>query len=165
MDLLLWRHAEAVEGTVDMERRLTEKGKKQAKTMADWIIRHAPRDLRVLVSPALRCMQTASALNLPYQEEPRLLPETSIAAMISACGWPDSPTPIIIVGHQPCLGLLASTLLAGHASPWSIKKGALWWISCRTQRGKTETRLLAATTAELAAAPWKSLSPPHTQKF
>ena len=37
MDLLLWRHAEAEDGDDDMKRRLTERGLKQAQTMAAWI--------------------------------------------------------------------------------------------------------------------------------
>ena len=36
MDLLLWRHAEAVEGSPDHARELTERGQRQARRMATW---------------------------------------------------------------------------------------------------------------------------------
>ena len=42
MDLILWRHAEAVEGVVeggDMDRSLTSRGEKQAARMAAWLDR------------------------------------------------------------------------------------------------------------------------------
>ena len=65
MDLLLWRHAEAEDGEDDMKRRLTERGHKQARAMAAWIRKHQPKDLRIIVSPAVRTQQTAEALKLP----------------------------------------------------------------------------------------------------
>ncbi len=34
MDLLLWRHAEAEDGTPDLKRKLTPRGEKQARQMA-----------------------------------------------------------------------------------------------------------------------------------
>ena len=40
MDLLLWRHAEAEDGDDDFKRRLTDRGEKQARTMAT-----APRSI------------------------------------------------------------------------------------------------------------------------
>ena len=54
MDLLLWRHAEAEDGEDDLKRRLTERGRKQARIMAKWIGEHQPRDLPIIVSPWVR---------------------------------------------------------------------------------------------------------------
>ena len=54
MDLLLWRHAEAEDGFPDAERRLTARGEQQAQRMAAWIKAHAPKNLRIIVSPATR---------------------------------------------------------------------------------------------------------------
>lgn len=61
MDLLLWRHAEAEDGFPDLARKLTQRGEKQAQQMAEWIRQHAPKNLRIVASPALRCQQTAQA--------------------------------------------------------------------------------------------------------
>ncbi|MBU3697785.1 MAG: histidine phosphatase family protein, partial [Dechloromonas sp.] len=47
------------------------------------------------------------------------------------------------------LGRLASLLLAGQEADWSIKKGALWWLSNRTRRGETQTVLRAVLPVEL----------------
>ena len=48
MDVLLWRHAEAEEGPDDFARPLTERGKKQAASVAAWLSQHLPRQLRVI---------------------------------------------------------------------------------------------------------------------
>ena len=53
MDLLLWRHAEAVDGSPDHERALSARGAEQARRMARWLSRHGPGGLRVLASPCL----------------------------------------------------------------------------------------------------------------
>ena len=54
MDLLLWRHAEAVDGLPDSTRELTERGIRQAKKMAEWLDSRRPKELRGLVSPTTR---------------------------------------------------------------------------------------------------------------
>ncbi len=36
MELILWRHAEAEPGEPDLGRRLSAKGEKQARRMAEW---------------------------------------------------------------------------------------------------------------------------------
>ena len=61
MDLLLWRHAEAVEGLPDSTRELTERGRRQARKVAEWLEQRRPKKLRVLVSPTVRTRQTADA--------------------------------------------------------------------------------------------------------
>jgi phosphohistidine phosphatase len=45
MDLILWRHADAVDaepGESDMDRTLTPKGQKQARRMAEWLTSQLP---------------------------------------------------------------------------------------------------------------------------
>ena len=44
MDIILWRHAEAEYGPPDLQRRLTEKGHRQAEAAAKWLNRHLPND-------------------------------------------------------------------------------------------------------------------------
>ena len=148
MDLLLWRHAEAEDGEDDMKRRLTERGEKQARSMAKWIREHQPKDLRIIVSPAVRTQQTAEALKLPYETSRKIGPEACVSALIAASGWPQASGAVLVVGHQPSLGRLASLLLAGQESEWTIKKGALWWLTNRTRRGETQTVLRAVIPAE-----------------
>ncbi len=149
MDLLLWRHAEAEEGDDDLKRRLTERGQKQATAMAAWIRRHQPKDLRIVASPAVRTQQTAQALKLPFETNRKIGPEACVSELIAASGWPAGQGSVLIVGHQPSLGRLAALLLGGHEADWSIKKGALWWISNRLRRGETQTVLRAMIPVEL----------------
>ena len=149
MDLLLWRHAEAEEGEDDLKRPLTRRGHVQAKAMAGWIRDHAPKGLRILVSPAVRTQQTAQALGCDFETIRKIGPDACVSELIAASGWPNATEPVLIVGHQPTLGRLASLLLAGQESDWSIKKGALWWITGRTRRESAQTVLRAAIPAEL----------------
>ncbi len=149
MDLLLWRHAEAEEGGDDMLRRLTERGQKQARTMAEWIRAHQPKELRIIVSPAVRAQQTADALNMPFETNRKIGPNACVSELIAASGWPDAAGSVLIVGHQPTLGRMASLLLGGHESDWSVKKGALWWLSNRVRRGDMQTVLRAMIPVEL----------------
>lgn len=141
MDLLLWRHAEAEDGPVDLKRRLTERGQKQAKAMGKWLREHQPKKLRILVSPAVRCQQTAEALGLPFETVARLGPEACVSDLIAASGWPGAGGAVLILGHQPTLGRMASLLLAGQEADWTIKKGAVWWFSNRVRQGETQTVL------------------------
>lgn len=149
MDLLLWRHAEAEDDEEDLARPLTERGHKQARQMAAWIRAHQPKDLRVIVSPAVRTRQTAEALGLPFETVRKIGPEACVSELIAATGWPHAPDAVLVVGHQPSLGRLASLLLAGHEADWSIKKGALWWLSSRLRRGDSQTVLRAMIPVEL----------------
>ena len=32
------------------------------------------------------------------------------------------------MGHQPTLGEAAALVMAGAPQPWSIRKGAAWWL-------------------------------------
>ena len=153
MDLLLWRHAEAEDGIPDAKRKLTPRGEKQAHQMAAWIRQHAPQNLHIIASPAVRCQQTAQALERPFDTDPRLGTGSDVADLLAAAGWPDGGhgqcRAVLIVGHQPTLGRTAALLLSGTEADWTIKKGALWWFSNRTRRGETQTVLKAATTIEL----------------
>ena len=149
MDLLLWRHAEAEDGEDDLKRRLTERGQKQASTMAQWIRARQFKDLRIIVSPAVRTQQTAEALGLPFETHRKIGPEACVSELIAASGWPEARGSVLIVGHQPSLGRMASLLLAGQEADWSIKKGALWWLSNRVRRGEAQTVLRAMVPVEL----------------
>ena len=144
MDLILWRHAEAESGEPDMERRLTAKGIKQASRMATWLERHLPDSCRILVSPARRTQQTASALGRKFRTVADLAPGTSVAAVLAAANWPDAREPVLIVGHQPTLGEVASLLLAGAEAGWSIRKGGVWWLSDRDRDGSASVVLRVA---------------------
>ena len=107
MNLILWRHAEAHElreDGDDLERALTPRGEKQAKRMATWLDRQLPDLTRILVSPARRTEQTASALGRKFKLRAELAPGGTVAQLLEAAQWPDDKATVLIVGHQPMLG-------------------------------------------------------------
>ena len=139
MDLILWRHADAADESPsgdDLERPLTARGERQAARMATWLNQHLPATTRVLASPARRTQQTSAALERKFKTLPALGPGASVTALLEAARWPDAKEPVLIVGHQPTLGLVAAHLLAGVDQAWSVKKGAVWWLRCRERDGE-----------------------------
>ena len=66
MDLILWRHAEAEDGSPDSARKLTKHGRDQAQRIAAWLKPRLPKRCEVLVSPATRTQETASALGVRF---------------------------------------------------------------------------------------------------
>jgi phosphohistidine phosphatase len=153
MELILWRHAEAEEGTPDLARKLTSRGKKQAKRVAEWLHTQLPDSARILVSPAVRAQQTARELVDLSDRSVRTVdaigPDVAARDVLDAADWPRSRVPIVIVGHQPTLGQVASLLLAGEIEEWSIKKGAVWWLSSRERGGGAQTVLRAVISPDL----------------
>jgi phosphohistidine phosphatase len=157
MDLILWRHAEAEDGGIgiaDSQRRLTARGEKQAREMAQWLKPRLPKKLRVLVSPAVRTQQTAHALALPCEIEPQIAIGASVADLIAATHlsmseWSEHSGAVMLVGHQPGLGQLAARLLTGDELAWSIKKGAIWWFANRSREGGDHAVLRAVINPEM----------------
>ena len=138
MDLILWRHAEAVverPDLNDLDRALTPKGERQAQRMAEWLNRRLAASTRVLVSPALRCQQTAKALDRNFKTVAALAPDADGEALLKVARWRDGNEPVLVVGHQPTLGLVAAYLVADLPQPWAIKKGAVWWLRNRDREG------------------------------
>lgn len=149
MDLILWRHADAVDSTPDLARQLTIKGQRQAKDMAGWLRARLPKQTRIIVSPAQRARQTAMALTEHFEIVRDLAPGESPAAALSAARWPEDKGAVLLVGHQPTLGMLASMLIAGEPIPWSIRKGAVWWLSHRIRGEQPQVVLRAVVSPEL----------------
>ncbi len=161
MDLILWRHAQAVMledegGTVafdlarDLARPLTPKGERQAARMAEWLNQRLPDTTRILVSPARRTQQTAEALGRRFRTVDTLNPLASVDDLLAAARWPDAREPVLIVGHQPTLGLLAARLLTGQDQAWSVHKGSAWWLRSRERDGQQQVVLHAVVPPDLA---------------
>src|SRR6476469_793942 len=113
MDLILWRHAEAVEDAPDgndMARVLTPRGEKQAARMAAWLDRQLPDSARIFVSPARRTEQTARALDRKFRFSPALSPSGSSEQLLELVQWPQSKGSVLVVGHQPMLGQTIASL-------------------------------------------------------
>jgi len=152
MDLILWRHAQAHALTDpagdDLARALTPKGERQAERMAAWLNHRMADTTRILVSPARRTQQTAKALGRPFRTVSTIAPDASVDDLLEAARWPDAKDPVLIVGHQPTLGMLAARLLAGHDLPWSVRKGAVWWLRGRERDGVMQISLQGVQAAD-----------------
>ena len=137
-DLILWRHAEAEDVSAsgkDADRALTRRGRKDAEKMAKWLDKHLPAGTVVLCSPARRCQETVTALSAlnhaQIKIEDCLSVESNEVRISKTLTNYDSAKALLLVGHQPNLGLLIVKLLGMHQSAGVVKKGAVWWLRQR----------------------------------
>jgi phosphohistidine phosphatase len=146
MDLILWRHAEAVECTdpaQDFGRKLTPRGEKQASRIAHWLDRQLPQTTRIWVSPTKRAQQTADALGRNFKTRDELGVGAGTQELMGMVQWPSCKTPTLLVGHQPALGQLIARLLDIAAGEVQVKKGSVWWLRHRERDGTGQTVLVA----------------------
>jgi phosphohistidine phosphatase len=156
MNLILWRHAEAedvaaplrIQRSTDLQRELTRRGEKQAEKMAAWLRPRLPEDTLVFASPAVRTQQTARALTEHFQTLPAIAPGADVSSILAAIDWPSGRN-IVLVGHQPWIGRLASLLIAGTEMDWNVKKAGIWWISRRMRESQAQTVLRAVVNPDL----------------
>ena len=151
MQLILWRHAEAEDanGKEDMDRALTKKGHVQATRMARWLKPRLEGDWRILVSPARRTLETVAPLGREYAVDEAMSTGTSATRLLRATGWPTNPHNVVVVGHQPTLGEVASMLFLGEEGEAAIRKGAIWWFEARGAGGKMSAVLRAVLSPDL----------------
>lgn len=127
MDLILWRHADAVDGYPDLSRELSPKGRDQAARMADWLQPRLPTGAQLIASGATRAQQTLAALSTDFRIESRLNPGARPADYLNLA----TEACTVIVGHQPEIGRVISQLLCGEDRSTSVKKASVWWFSGR----------------------------------
>ena len=152
MDLILWRHAEAIDLDLvgdDMLRTLSSKGDKQASRMAAWLDRQLPDGARIWASPAARTDQTAQALGRKFKTHAAIAPLGSVDDLLSLVQWPHAKGCVLVVGHQPTLGQTISRLLGLNESECAIKKGAVWWLRYREREGAGQTVVVTVQSPEL----------------
>jgi phosphohistidine phosphatase len=137
MDIIFWRHAEAIDCNSDQPddllRPLSHRGIKQAQRMAKWLDRYLPEGARILCSPALRCESTVATLSRKYKICPELAPDGKAQDMLDLAHWPDARTSVLIVGHQPVLGQAIAEALSLPAAGLSVRKGSVWWLRNRVR--------------------------------
>jgi phosphohistidine phosphatase len=148
MDMILWRHADAENTTPDEGRVLTAKGRRQSRAMAKWLREHLRGSMRVIASPALRAQQTAQALTNDFETATEIAVGANAIDLIRFVDWPNGEGTIIVVGHQPTLGRVASLLLTGKEADGQIKKGGIWWFRTRGEGMESETLLHAVISPE-----------------
>src|SRR4051812_6972266 len=120
MEILIIRHGQAVDeapGLGDAGRWLTAKGRKAARRTARWLARRKKRTPVVIwTSPLVRAVQTAEILAAEADLEgevracSELSPGRDPGDLIRLFEAYMGPSPVAVVGHEPFLSLLASTL-------------------------------------------------------
>jgi phosphohistidine phosphatase len=152
MDLILWRHAEAIDLELvgdDMLRSLTPRGEKQATRMAEWLDRQMPSGAKVWASPALRTEQTARALGRKFKTSPALAPLATVEQLLELTQWPQAKGCVLVVGHQPVLGQAIARLLGLADSDCAVKKGAVWWLRHRERENGAQTVVVTVQSPEV----------------
>jgi phosphohistidine phosphatase len=147
MRLSLLRHGIAVEpGSPgyedDSQRPLTAKGERRMRRAAKGMLALGTSYDELVSSPYLRARQTADivaqALSLAegLRLSPTLAPDGNPRELLEELRGDRSATQhIVLVGHEPYLSRLISTLLTGHQNlPVALKKGGLCMLDIETLR-------------------------------
>ncbi len=122
MHIYLIRHAHAVDGENDAARPLSKKGLAQIRAVGRRLHKaEAIEAAEVWHSPLARSRQTAALLVKELRLKAKLSPVTGIRpgddpeAVARRLG--NLRQPVIVVGHEPNLGALASLLVTGRPVP------------------------------------------------
>ncbi len=164
MNLFLLRHGLAVErGTAgcekDPDRPLTPKGERRLGRIADAMEAMGLTFDLILSSPYLRARQTAEIVaetfglrkKLMFSED--LTPTGDAKALIATLNKPDPrPDNVLLVGHEPYLSGLISTLATGDGhSAIDLKKGGLCKLEVESLRyGRCATLAWLLTPRQMA---------------
>ena len=133
MLLYILRHANAdTEAATDDARELSEKGREQAKKVAQFCTGQGIRPEVIFASPLIRAQQTAK----PVAKE--LGKEVTVARWLACGATPvgilghlaelKDPATVMLVGHQPDLGELIAHLLGTAPGSINVRKASLTLI-------------------------------------
>lgn len=133
--LYFLRHATAEvarPNQLDIDRCLIDKGRLQAKRVADFISSHAIYIEKVLTSPYPRALQTAAIVckeaALPKAEEVSWLSlQTEPAQLMTELKA--LPVHTLLIGHEPDFSLIISQLLGTEDNAVRIRKASLSCVS------------------------------------
>lgn len=116
MRLFLVRHAEAEPGEPDELRKLTARGREQARELGARLAAEGAEGAPVVTSPLLRARETAEeiarALGTTPEPDERLAPGAT-AETVRAAADELGAEAIVAIGHQPDCGRIAAALTGG----------------------------------------------------
>ncbi len=133
MILYVMRHAEAVEESdllQDEWRYLTDKGRLAAKNVSSSVARIGPKPRLTVTSPLTRAVQTAEIAALKACRKNvivasrLLIPGADVEGLVAYLKGCKDAKRVMLVGHEPQLGLLVATLLGRENEAIPLKKGA-----------------------------------------
>jgi phosphohistidine phosphatase len=134
--LLLLRHAkaqpDAPEG--DKRRSLTNRGKRDARAIAELVARlHAPPEV-VITSDAKRARQTAKFVSESVVREPSLYGADAEELLDFVRALPDAAASVMLVGHNPGFEDLCSALAEPAAHVGHLPTAAIGQLEFRVER-------------------------------
>ena len=137
MQLLVIRHAAAGDkeewartGKSDDERPLTADGARDMSKTAKGLRTIVSEVDLIATSPLVRARQTADIVALAMGVEgievtDALIPETPLSTFVTWLASREQRETVVVVGHEPHLGILVTWLLSGVEQPRvEMKKGA-----------------------------------------
>lgn len=166
MDLYLIRHADAAALgelgiTEDADRPLTDQGKEQVQRLAEALERLSVRPAVVLTSPLLRARQTAEGLIAHRSDAPPQMIECQPLApggkrrRIARTLRDLTVGPVVLVGHEPDLGQLASWLCGSRRAQIEFGKGSVAYLRGGDSPGKGFATLVWLITQDWLSA-WRT---------
>lgn len=127
------RHADAVDGDGnDYVRMLSDKGRKQAAKMGEWLKMLKIGPIDILTSPLPRAVETATLVAESLGEAAAVRQDERLAcgmtpddasALVHECGGDGKA--LLLTGHAPDLGIFASYLVGGDGDGIEMRKGAV----------------------------------------
>lgn len=112
--LIVLRHAkaEAGLGIPDADRKLTDRGRRDATAAGDWLRANGLVPARVLCSPAARTRETLARLALDAEAvfEPGIYDNDPNGLLALVSGTPDETGTLLLVGHNPSVHHLVHDL-------------------------------------------------------
>jgi phosphohistidine phosphatase len=171
MELLIIRHGQAVDdapGLGDAGRWLTGKGRKLTRRVARWLAKHKDRRPAVIwTSPLVRSVQTAeiiaeaAELTEGVSVVAELSPTRDTAELLRLLSLRQDAQPLALVGHEPSLSMLVTSLL-GDVGWTGLKKSGVVAVSW-DGRGPGTQRFVLDLKAMKAADPIKPSVPPPSR--
>ncbi|MFH0887080.1 MAG: phosphohistidine phosphatase SixA [bacterium] len=127
MNLFLLRHGDALPGSPDEARKLSQKGVKQIKKMAKVLIKTDVSFDLILSSPLIRAMQTAEIVADKFEGKIEtsdvLSPGCKIEVLFQEL-LKHNNNSVLIVGHEPDFGHIIGNII-GTGHPIPLRKGGL----------------------------------------
>ena len=152
MRIYLLRHAIAVDrgsaAYVDDDRPLTEEGAEKMSKAAKGLASLIPDIDVILTSPLIRAHDTANIAARALRAENKvqvckeLSSGSSVKNLMTYLSKFRSLNSIMLVGHQPDLGFIASLLLGSDSSIIEFKKGSLCCIEVSTLPPRSKGTLI-----------------------
>jgi len=146
MILVLVRHAHAIEavpGLADTDRWLSGKGRRAARKVGAWLAKPKRRPIAIWTSPLVRAVQTAEILAGAFDLSEsvsvcgELSPGRDPGDLLRVLAEHKQGSPLALVGHEPSLSLVATSLLSDPSWTGFRKAGALaveWSGSGKAER-------------------------------